>query len=156
MSLFLCALAKSQKEDSQGKCILDIYCCSRFHINGLGGSRLEEHDLGIVELTVIDPYRMVPVSHDLKAEPSVQSIAPCSLGSDIDPIQEYLIAAHSFRDYYGSGISSGWRRGSSGGGGRWGGDRGRGRGGEGSSALIFRGIVGRGGSGCRCGRGGGC
>ena len=98
-------------------CGLDIDCCSRLHIDRLCASWIEEHNLGIVELTVIDPHHVVPVSDDLKAEPSVQGISTSSLSSNIDSIQEYLIAAHSFRDDYGSGIASGWCGGSSGGGG---------------------------------------
>lgn len=92
---------------------LDMGRCSLFHIDGLGASRLEEHDLGIIGLTIIDPHQMVLVSDDLEAEPSIQGISFCSLSSNVDPIQEYLIAAHSLRYYYDCGIPSGWRGGSS-------------------------------------------
>lgn len=134
-SIFLIQGKKVSAAEGGG---LDMGRCSLFHIDGLGASRLEEHDLGIIGLTIIDPHQMVLVSDDLEAEPSIQGISFCSLSSNVDPIQEYLIAAHSLRYYYDCGIPSGWRGGSSDGGGFWSGYWGGSRGGRGA-ALAYSG-----------------
>ena len=51
---------------------------------------------------------MVLVANYLEAEPTIQRISPCPLGTNIDSIQVYLIAAHALGDYYGSGVTGCW------------------------------------------------
>ena len=50
---------------------LNIDRRSWLHIDYLRASSFEEHSLGIVELTIVDPDVMVLVAYDPECEPSI-------------------------------------------------------------------------------------
>ena len=81
---------------------------SWFHVDSLGATSIEPHDFWIVELAIIDSYLMVLVANYLEAESAIQRISARPLGTNIDSIQVYLIAAHALGDYYGGGVTGRW------------------------------------------------